>query len=42
MEGLIAAFALVASLLVLGLLAQAYGADSRSSYADDWSRSHGC
>jgi hypothetical protein len=38
MEGLIAAFVIVASLLVVAMLAQAYGADSRSSYADDWSR----
>ena len=38
MEGLIAAFVIVASLLVVALLAQSYGVDSRPSYADDWSR----
>ena len=38
MEGLIAAFVFVGSLLVLGLMAQAYGVDTRETYADDWSR----
>lgn len=38
MEGLFAAFVIVGSLLVVGLLAQVYGVDTRSSYADDWSR----
>jgi len=38
MEGLIAAFVIVGSLVVLALLAHVHGVDSRSSYADDWSR----
>ena len=37
MEGLIAAFVIVGSVIVVGLLAQVYGVDSRSSYPD-WSR----
>jgi hypothetical protein len=38
MEGVIAAFVIVTSLLVVALLAQVHGVDSRASYADDWSR----
>ncbi len=38
MEGLFAAFVMIGALLVVGLLAQVYGVDSRSSYSDDWSR----
>ena len=38
MEGLIATFVIVGSFLVLGLLAQGYGVDTRDSYADDWTR----
>ena len=37
MEGLVAAFVIVGILLVVGLLAQVYGVDTRPSYADDWS-----
>jgi hypothetical protein len=38
MEGLVAAFVIVGCFLVLGLLAQVYGVDTRESYADDWTR----
>ena len=38
MEGLVAALVIVGCLLVVGLLAQVHGVDSRPSYADDWSR----
>lgn len=38
MEALFAAFVIAGSLVVVALLAQVYGIDSRSSYADDWRR----
>jgi hypothetical protein len=38
MAGFIATFVIVSGFLVLGMLAQAYGVDSRTSYVDDWSR----
>jgi len=38
MEALIAAVVIVGSLVVVALLAQVYGVDTRSSYVDDWSR----
>jgi hypothetical protein len=38
MEGLIVMLVIVASLVVLGLLALTFGVDSRPSYTDDWSR----
>jgi hypothetical protein len=38
MDGLFAAFVIVASFVVLAVLAAGFGVDSRSTYADDWSR----
>jgi hypothetical protein len=38
MEGLIATVVILASFLVLAVLAGGFGVDSRPSYADDWSR----
>ena len=39
MESLIALFVIVGCLVVIGLLANRYGADTRSPNLDDWARS---